>query len=73
MSRRTLAEALAYFYPLHYQRIVECIHEQHQENLLESRDSDANLLSAFIWAKTSEGQYYWYSLSRAEVFTKGDV
>lgn len=69
----TLREALAHHYPLHFQRIVECVHESERVNeisnadrYLDSRWVGPALSGAFQWSNTTEGHKYWRALSRAE-------
>lgn len=66
----TMREALAERYPLHYQRIVEAMHEQDTPAVVAlqlSYPADKTPLhAAFVWGKTVEGIKYWSMLARAE-------
>jgi hypothetical protein len=66
----TKREALAEFYPLHFQRICEEITRQWPQcglKWLELKHRAGNLLmSAFRWSVTPEGSQYWLRLSKAE-------
>lgn len=66
----TMREAIAERYPLHYQRIIEAMHEQDTPAVVAlqlSYPSDkAPLHAAFVWGGTPEGHRYWSMLARAE-------
>lgn len=53
-------------YPLHAQRIIECIYKQHwnAEPYLNdySRNAGYYTTSGFIWENTIEGREYWMRL-----------
>ena len=68
----TIREYLAKHYPLHFQRICECIHEGIHwvdggtEFYLSLPARPKQLRGAFVWGETSEGWEYWSQLSRQE-------
>lgn len=70
----TTLERIVQLYPLHAQRIVECMHTctafgtgsvRRQLDSL-AWEPEVVLLRAFLWADTPEGHGYWKALARAE-------
>jgi hypothetical protein len=65
----TRFEQIAAAFPLHAQRIAECVAEWDPRNYEAWRDSEPDhdagwaLYDAFDWVSTPEGARYWFALA----------
>jgi hypothetical protein len=67
-NRETVKEYFRRVYPEHCQRICEAVHEYGRSDYyLAGQSVGTELLCAFLWQYTPEGQEYWSMLARREL------